>query len=359
MDNERKIKHIFAAGNTGKGFVSFFDEYFSRARKVFIIKGGPGTGKSTLMHSVGMTMIEKGYDVEFVHCSSDSNSLDGIYINQLDIAMVDGTSPHVVEPRNPGVCEEYINLGELWNSDNLEKHSDEIKRLTAQISHCFKSAYKELAKGKDLHDQLEAYYIRAMDFEALDQKTNELIEKIFGTKPQVRDLFASGITPQGTVNYMNNLTEDMQKRYIIKGRAGTGKSTLLKKVAEVAIARGLNVDRYHCSFDPDSLDMVIIPSLKIALLDGTAPHIIDAQYESDEIINVLECADMSWIEASWDKISEIEKSYSQAVAEGIDYIKSAKSLHDILEDYYQAAMDFTKMDDIKNKVLKHIHKFES
>ena len=45
---------FFAASNTEAGFVSYFAENFRRrADRCYIIKGGPGTGKSRLMREMG------------------------------------------------------------------------------------------------------------------------------------------------------------------------------------------------------------------------------------------------------------------------------------------------------------------
>lgn len=92
-----KIRHLFPGGNTSKGFYSFYHYIISQdtARRKICIKGGPGTGKSTLMKSIGTFFNDKGYDIEYHHCSSDNNSLDGIVIKQLNIALLDGTAPHV------------------------------------------------------------------------------------------------------------------------------------------------------------------------------------------------------------------------------------------------------------------------
>ena len=38
-------------------------------------------------------MLNRGYDVEFHHCSSDASSIDGVVIPALKIALVDGTTP--------------------------------------------------------------------------------------------------------------------------------------------------------------------------------------------------------------------------------------------------------------------------
>ena len=51
---------------------------------------------------------------------------------------------------------------------------------------------------------------------------------------------------------------DLKRAYIIKGAAGTGKSTLMKNVAEHFENAGTQIVRFLCSSDPDSLDAVLI-----------------------------------------------------------------------------------------------------
>jgi len=64
---------------------------------------------------------------------------------------------------------------------------------------------------------------------------------------------------------------------VLKGGSGCGKSTLMKKVAAHAEQLGLAVRYIHCSSDPDSLDGIVIPSLSYAVVDGTAPHVIEPE----------------------------------------------------------------------------------
>ncbi len=96
MDKKGKIKRVFPGGNTAKGFYSYYDNIIGKeANRLFIIKGGPGVGKSSFMKKIGYEMIERGYDVEFHQCSSDNGSLDGIVVPDLKVAMIDGTAPQV------------------------------------------------------------------------------------------------------------------------------------------------------------------------------------------------------------------------------------------------------------------------
>lgn len=65
---------------------------------------------------------------------------------------------------------------------------------------------------------------------------------------------------------------DVSRLYILKGGAGCGKSSFMKRIADAAAERGLSVERVLCSGDPSSLDGVFIPALRLAYVDGTAPH---------------------------------------------------------------------------------------
>ncbi|MTI67521.1 MAG: ATPase [Firmicutes bacterium] len=90
------IRHLIPGGNTSKGFYSYYDYIIEKdANRIFVIKGGPGVGKSSMMKKIGQEMLDKGYDVEYHHCSSDNNSLDGLVIQKLNVAFLDGTAPHV------------------------------------------------------------------------------------------------------------------------------------------------------------------------------------------------------------------------------------------------------------------------
>lgn len=97
------IKKMFPGAVTAQGFYSFYHYMIQQnANHIFILKGGPGVGKSTFMKKVGQTMLDHGYDIEYHCCSSDNSSIDGVVIPNLKIALLDGTAPHIVDPKNPG-----------------------------------------------------------------------------------------------------------------------------------------------------------------------------------------------------------------------------------------------------------------
>ena len=48
-----KTKHYFAGGHTARGFYPLYESNLQGLDRIFILKGGPGTGKSTLIRTTG------------------------------------------------------------------------------------------------------------------------------------------------------------------------------------------------------------------------------------------------------------------------------------------------------------------
>lgn len=95
--SQTAAQHYFSGGNTASGFVSYYDHIFRDLDRLYIIKGAPGTGKSKLMRDIANEACNRNYTVEYYHCSSDPDSLDGIIIRDISVGVLDGTAPHVRE----------------------------------------------------------------------------------------------------------------------------------------------------------------------------------------------------------------------------------------------------------------------
>jgi hypothetical protein len=126
METKEKGGIYFAAMNTSDGFRNMFPEIFGSLSQLYIIKGGPGTGKSRLMREFINEAEKRGYITEKFLCSSDHASLDGVIIPTLSVGIIDGTAPHVYDPMYPGVRENIIDLGMFWDSGKLREKRAEI-----------------------------------------------------------------------------------------------------------------------------------------------------------------------------------------------------------------------------------------
>ena len=96
------LPHIeyFLGANSPSGFYSLYSHLLNpeQARAIYILKGGAGCGKSTLMRKVAALMEQAGFQTEYILCSGDPDSLDAVIFPQLKAAIVDGTAPHDTAP---------------------------------------------------------------------------------------------------------------------------------------------------------------------------------------------------------------------------------------------------------------------
>ncbi|GAA0123226.1 MAG: PRK06851 family protein [Clostridium argentinense] len=357
----KRQKHYFLGGNTSKGFYSLYRYILSQdeARRIICIKGGPGTGKSSLMKKVGNLFFEKGYNVEYHHCSSDSNSLDGVVIKELNIALLDATSPHVVDPINPGAVDEILNMGECWEEDKFADSRELIMDTNKNIGKTFKRAYRFLAAAKDIYEDWYTFNNDALNMSKINVFKEELKDTIF--KKDVcklgydRHLFATAFTPAGVISFITNLIEDYENIYILKGPPGTGKTDVLQYLYEEGVRRGYYVEVLHTPLMPDKIEHVLIPELNTAII--TSNEINKLTFDG-RIFDMSSFLNSSSIEKNKDEIEQVKNTFYILLNKALSCIKNAKTLHDELEKLYIPNMDFEKVNAVTNEVINKLLKYE-
>ena len=154
MQAEAKVCFYLGA-NSPTGFYSLYSELLppETASVIYILKGGPGCGKSTLMRQVAQQAAQAGETVEYILCSADPDSLDAVVLPRLGAALVDGTAPHVVEPKYPGAVEQYVNLGDCYDRAGLRAIRGEILTCMDGYKEHYQRAYRCLGAAERLREE--------------------------------------------------------------------------------------------------------------------------------------------------------------------------------------------------------------
>ena len=137
---------VFASANRADGFHSDFEAVFSEVGRRILLKGGPGTGKSSFLRAVAEAAEKRGMAAERFACSSDPSSLDGVIIPALDLALVDATAPHEMSPRLPGAADELLDFGQFWDRKQLAGRRAEIESLCERKASGYRTALLGLAQ---------------------------------------------------------------------------------------------------------------------------------------------------------------------------------------------------------------------
>jgi len=354
-----KARHMFPGGNTYKGFFSYYDYIMpqEKAKRIIILKGGPGVGKSSYMRYIAEHMLSKGFDVEFMHCSSDPDSLDGVVIPEKNIALMDGTAPHVVDPKNPGAVDEIINLGEFWIEDGFLQNKDKILFINNEIKKTFQRAYKYIQAAFSIYEDNTEIYNSSMGHGKANLIISKLIRNIFGdtdvseSEGKKRHLFASAITPKGIMNYLPTLITSKEV-YILKGKPGTGTERLLERVRLAAAERGFYTESFYCALNPHKLEHLIIPDLDTCLTTSNTYHQTDV--DTAEVIDLDLYLDNKALDRYTDIISFNDNEIEKLLDKAVQTIKQAKIYHDELESYYVPNMNFNEVSKCRDDTLKRL-----
>lgn len=354
------IKHAFPGSNTPNGFYSFFNYILPQeeANQLYVIKGGPGTGKSSFMKRMGTYATEQGFDVEFFHCSSDPGSLDAMVIPSLKIAFLDGTSPHVVDPIAPGVTDQILNFGTSWDADQLIPHKEEIFALSNRIHDGFTKAYYYLAAAKNIYDAYIFTESQAIDRNTKIKIEKNLMDQVFknvkdkGTLGNVRHLFSTAITGEGVLDYIHTIIGATKNVYFIKESFGCNSKEVMQKISDTAVSKGYNVACYHSPMDPSKIEDIIISELDLAITVSHPlhkPRIFPALIS--DFTTALDSTTLKNLDFELDKDKRL---FLDLIDKACNRIATNKKYHDELEKYYIQAIDFTSIDALYESLIKKI-----
>ncbi len=312
---------------------------------------------------IGELLYQKGYPIEYLHALKDYQAVEGVIVPELRLGIIDGNTEHLLIPQYPGARDHYINLGEHWIEEKIARSRKQLIELKDYIQNKLEQVHSELSQAKKIHEQKEKIFISAMDFSKANRVAEQLISNIFATpandysNKRDRHFFLGASTAAGAINYIDNITQHLMKRYIIKGRSGSGKSTIMHKVANKAKKAGLEVEYYHCSFDPISLDMIIVPALSVAVLDGTTPHVIDPSRPGDEVIDMFLLTIDPQVEIKYEsELSKLNTMYRCHIQTATSHLEEIKESNDLLDELYMDAIDLKAHSQTENKwITKILH----
>ena len=342
----QKEKKYFASGNSEKGFVSYYNEIYGGLNMVYIIKGGSGTGKSSFIRTIADAGEARGYSVEYFYCSSDPLSLDGIIIEELKTAVIDGTSPHNYDPKYPGVKDVILNFGDHWDSTKLKDKGQDICSLIDRKSVLYNNVYNYLAAAGRVEAELKLCNQKAVLFEKMEaavQRLGKGWKTGSGFKKILRPV--DGISHAGHITY-GTYHLMAENRYVISDRYGIG-CIFMEFLMGIARKKELKTVYSPCFLDVNSICAIYLPEVSTSF-------VITDDDGFEKTINMDRFVDVDIIRRNKQKNRFARRclnSLYEGVQKGFDEIYE---LHSRLEKCYIGAMDFSKNTSLAQEIIKEI-----
>ena len=348
----------FLGGNTPAGFYSLYDELSDphRIKRLYILKGGAGCGKSTLMKRVALHGEAAGLQVERILCSADPESLDGVIFPSLGTAVVDGTAPHVMEANYAGAVERYVDLSIFYDHSALKPLTDAIVTATAEYKSQYKTVYRCLhAAGQLAQDRAEPVVTDAIRQKLALRAKGIIRREIKPAKTESGFLcrrFLSAITCKGPVALWDTVNVQAERVYRLSDSYGLA-HWLLSPILTAALAAGQNCVACYDPMDPERLAHLILPGLSLAFVTDCPMfpreckdyrHLrLDAMTESNQSRSLRP------------RLRFSQKVSAALVDEAVTGLIRAKEDHDRLEALYNPHVDFdgvTRLaDDLAEEII--------
>ena len=342
----------FAASNSAEGFKNYYAEVFSRADFVYIIKGGPGTGKSSLMKKFARSAEDSGAVCEYYFCSSDPSSLDGVLIFSKNgaIGMLDGTAPHISEPKFPGAREQIVNLGECWDISLLHKQKNEIIALSERKGAEYKNAYTYLRSVGNLRAVSEGFLAEAVDFRKLRALAGRLVRDLPEGRARMIPAILDSVSMSGRVR-LDSFEKNAKKLYIISDFHGLGR-IFLTELFSLLKDRDVSARVSFDPISPERVDGIFLERESIAFVTMREAQ---EKYERKEydfdgrevvFINSKRFIDPEKLREVRSELRYTDRLAQSSLDGALHALAGAKIYHFLLEDIYGKAMDWAKFDKI-------------
>lgn len=350
---------FFLGANTPTGFYSLFSELYAPEDgwRLYILKGGPGTGKSSVMKRIAAEAEKRGLHCERIYCSSDPDSLDAVIMPGLKVSVADGTPPHVAEPRFPGVSEKFVDLGAYRNDEKLRENREEIISKTLENS----------AEHKKCAGFIRAAAIAAADnrmlvSEGIDRKktvnfSTRLADSLLKAQASAdggrTSRFLSALTPAGDTVFYDTAELLCERKIVLEDPYGAVAPFIVKAIADHAVKEGFGVIECPCPMRADrAVEHILVPELSLGVFTANRYHPFEG--EREKTVRCLRFISPTVLREHKNRLLFNVKAQDEFIAEAIKKMKNAKKIHDELEKFYIESMDFNGVKEKTRELIAEI-----
>ena len=334
-----QVTNFFAGANSGEGFRNLFSEMvdIQDTFDFMVLKGGPGIGKNTFMREIGRAVENAGMAVEYLWCSGDPDSLDGVVIPELRCAVADGTSPHVIEPQYPAAVDRYVDLGRFYDLTAAKERAEEVKAHTHAYKSAYVRAYHNLKAARQVELDAIASMGRRFDSERLNRRIKGIIARelrVQGTqKGKTVRRFLGRVTHKGYIWRFDTVDTLCPKVYELADSWELA-APAFAQLHRAAVEKGWDTIVCLSPEAPDQMEHLLIPGLGLAFVTSRPGMDYGKKpYRRVRLDAMTEVAGKNRLRFQIHMAALLRK-------EAVDALRDAKRNHDALESVYNPYVDF-------------------
>ena len=173
LEKSAQLTHRLLGTLTPLGARDTVQSITQHLEKRLFIKGYPGTGKSSMMKKFAKEALSRGYDVQYVWCGLDSNSIDMVILPELSFCIFDSTEPHVYFPDENRPGDELFDIAKHCHPTEVEENN--LKKIVAH----YKATMAEAKQFAEQYAEEERKVREAIDGALNLDKFEKRVAKLF------------------------------------------------------------------------------------------------------------------------------------------------------------------------------------
>ena len=296
---------------------------------------------------------------------------------------MDGTAPHIVDPKNPGSVDEILNLGEFWDTDSLRAHRNAVISCNERTSVMFQMAYGYLESAGKRSDFLADMLQRLLGAEAIFEARRALQAKLGsiltvrrteskrnrdcamgnGQMPgSCKKAFAGAITPDGIKSGLPSLIRGLEKVILLRCPAGFPSQQILEPAMQRLLDAGFDLEAYYCPMDPEKkLEHIVVPDAGLAIITCNRYHTVNTDCPACTMQKFMEISleiPKDGDAALREICGDLEEGVHADLTKALELLKNTRRIHDELESYYIPSMNFAEIEKTQAKLIDEIETIE-
>lgn len=346
----------FLGANSAEGFFSLYPQWVDQKKiqAFYCIKGGAGCGKSTLMAKVAQQMEEERLTVEYIRCSGDPDSLDGILIPQKGAALLDGTAPHTMDPAFPGATGHYLDLGQGYDRKALFALRKELIAATQAYQSWYPKAYRCIRGAEESLRRGRRTLHTRETLAKTEKRAALLLEKEGGSGqagPGERTRrFLSGVTGQGQLFLEDTVFALCDRCYVLRDDCGLA-GILLTHLEKGFLEKGFDVILCLDPVSPGWPAHLLVPGCGLAFVTQSLKK---KTGKSIKTIRTESLVEKGALQEGRSFLRLSQRVAEELMKEAFEHLAQAKQAHDQLEVLYHPHVDFSLAQTLAQRTAEEI-----
>ncbi|WP_431027220.1 nucleotide kinase [Lysinibacillus sp. LZ02] len=354
----KTVTHFFGHAMTGQGMKNVYKDLMNEAETVYLLKGAHSFQVAALLQKLGSYYHEKGADIEYFHDPLFEQAIEAVFVKTPHPILFLQATNLTIKPDFMNMRNDVISLSDCIDEQKLAANETFLTLIETKKTY-YQQCFTALANAIHIHDDWEVETRKQMNWKGLDHQYAELVTHLFEGKKlekpsTLTHRLLGTLTPAGARDTVQSITQNLEKRLFIKGYPGTGKSSMMKKLANEALNRGFDVQLVWCGLDSNSIDMVILPELNFCIFDSTEPHVYfpDENRPGDAIFDIAKHCQPTAVEEA--NIKSIVAKYKAAISEATHFAKLYAEEERKVRAMVDDALDLDELEKRTAKLFKLI-----